>query len=170
VRISKVVLILIAGLYSLGAIAETKIAVVDLVAAIFTSDIAKLRFEQFQNESSFATLQAKLESTEVDMKALQQDAEKKKLTWSKEDAAEFQKKMEYLQADGELTSRKMKAEIKGIRGKVAQELNPKAEEALKELLEEEGVTLLLRQEAVWMVSPEQNLTSKLTDRLNQKTK
>ena len=166
----KVVVLLVASLFSFTVAAETEIAVVDFVTAIFGSDAAQDMQKKFQMESSFVNLQAKLESTQADMKALQQDAEKKNLTWSKEDANEFQKKMEYLRADGELASRKLKAEIKDFQSSVVQELRPKAEEALKELLEEEGITLLLSREAVVVVSPELNVTPKLTDRINKKTK
>ena len=50
-----------------------------------------------------------------------------------------------------------------------QQLGPKAQEALQEVIKEEGVTILLRAESVLMSSPESNITAKVADRLNQKT-
>ena len=51
-----------------------------------------------------------------------------------------------------------------------QDLGPIAQQALQEVIAEEGVTTLLRAESVMIASPESNLTAKVADRLNQKTK
>jgi outer membrane protein len=51
-----------------------------------------------------------------------------------------------------------------------QDLGPIAQQALQEVVSEEGVTILLRAESVMSVAPESNLTAKVADRLNQKTK
>jgi Skp family chaperone for outer membrane proteins len=50
-----------------------------------------------------------------------------------------------------------------------QELSPQFQEALAEVVQDEGITLLLRSESVIVASPEINLTAKVVDRLNQKT-
>src|SRR5690606_32803154 len=110
----KVALILLAALFSASVMAETKIAVVDLGAAIFGSDIAQSRQKELQGRSEYATLQAKYDSTAADIKALQKDAEAKSMTWSDDQKTEFQKKMEYLRADIELTARKLESEVRGL--------------------------------------------------------
>jgi outer membrane protein len=51
-----------------------------------------------------------------------------------------------------------------------QDLGPLAQEALKEIIAEEGISILLRAESVMVASPENNITAKVADRLNQKTK
>ncbi len=166
----KVALILLAALFSASVMAETKIAVVDLGAAIFGSDIAQSRQKELQGRSEYATLQAKYDSTAADIKALQKDAEAKSMTWSDDQKTEFQKKMEYLRADIELTARKLESEVRGLQNSIVRELQPKALEALQELVDQEGITVLLRSDAVLMAKPELNLTAKLTERLNSKTK
>ena len=104
------------------------------------------------------------------MKALQKEIEGKAMTLSKEQAGEYQKKMEYLRADLELVSRKLQAEIQSLQNRIMEELQPKVQEAVKELVTEEKITLLLQREAVISATPEMDLTSKLIDRLNSKSR
>lgn len=170
-RIAKILLLTLATLFAVTVTAEEgKIAVVDFGKAIFGSEVAKARLKQVQAESDYASLQAKYENTVADMKALQKEVESKSMTWSTEQTAEAQKKMEFLRADLELTTRKVQAEQKALQSSIVQELRPKAGEALQELIKEESIVLLINAEAVVTVAVELDLTSKLTDRLNQKTK
>jgi len=163
------VLVTFIFVYSGGAMAEGGIAVVDVARAIFSTNIAKQRQEELQSASDFSTQQAKYDSLGADMKALQKEVEGKAMTLSQEQAAEYQKKMEYLRADIELVSRKLQAEIKDLQNRIMQELQPKALEAVKELVAEEEITLLLQREAVISATPDMDLTSKLIARLNNKT-
>lgn len=157
-------------LLSAGAVAENGIAVVDVARAIFSTEVAKKRQEEMQRASEFATQQAKYDSLAADMKALQKEVEGKAMTLSQDKAAEYQKKMEYLRADLELVSRKLQAEVKETQNRVMQELQPKALEAVKELVAEEKITLLLQREAVISATPEMDVTAKLIDRINKKTR
>jgi outer membrane protein len=78
--------------------------------------------------------------------------------------------MEYAKADAELAGRKIQAEQQQVQQKIMQDLGPLAQEALKEIIAEEGISILLRAESVMVASPENNITAKVADRLNQKTK
>ena len=49
-------------------------------------------------------------------------------------------------------------------------LEAKAAEALQEVVDEEGIVLLINAEAVVTAAPSLDITDKLTDRLNKKTK
>ncbi len=157
-------------LLSAGAVADNGIAVVDVARAIFSTEVAKKRQEEMQRASEFATQQAKYDSLAADMKALQKEVEGKAMTLSQDKAAEYQKKMEYLRADLELVSRKLQAEVKETQNRVMQELQPRALEAVKELVAEEKITLLLQREAVISATPEMDVTAKLIDRINKKTR
>jgi len=175
VRLAKTILFTLVTMFSVtfaitAAAAEGKIAVVAFGKAIFNTDVAKARLKQMQSASDYASLQAKYESTVADMQALKKDVDTNGLTWSSEKKGEVQKQMEFLRADLELTTRKVQADQKALQGSVMQELRPKAGEALQELIKEEGIVLLINAEAVVTVAPELDLTAKLTDRLNKKTK
>lgn len=166
----KVTLLLIAALVATPVLAEDKIAVVDIAAAIFGSDVAQQRQKELRAQSEYASLQARYDSAAADIKQLQKDAEGKSMTWSENDKAEYQKKMEYLRADIELTARKLESEVRSLQNRIVKELQPIASEAIQELVTQEGITVLLRADAVLMSKPELNLTSKLAERLNSKTK
>lgn len=161
--------VLLLGLLSLHAAAEGKTAVVDVPRAVYSSDVAKARQKQLQAESEYSALQAKYDATASDIKALQKEAESKRLTWSNDEAAEYQKKMEYLRADLELAGRKLQAEIQALRNSVGRELQPKAAQALEEIIKEEGISVILKVDAVVFATPDMDITSKLTDRLNKIT-
>lgn len=150
--------------------AEDKVAVVNVVEAIFRSDVAQARLKQAESGSDFVALKAKYESSSADLQALAKEAESKRLTWSQEQTLEHQKKMEYAKADADLALRKIQAENKQLQQKIVQELGPKASEALQEVINEEGVTVLLKSDAVVFHKPESDITAKVADRLNQKTK
>lgn len=166
--VKKVVMVLACTL-SLSVVAEEKIAVIDVARAIFSTEVAKQRQEEMQGASEYATLQAKYDSIGADMQALQKEVEGKAMTLSQEQAADYKKKMEYLRADMELVSRKLQAEIKELQNRIMQELQPKALESVKELVEEGKITLLLQREAVISATPDKDLTGKLVDRMNKKT-
>jgi len=68
-----------------------------------------------------------------------------------------------------LQYKKIQAEQKQLQQQIMQELSPQFQEALAEVVQDEGITLLLRSESVIVASPENNLTAKVVDRLNQKT-
>jgi outer membrane protein len=44
-----------------------------------------------------------------------------------------------------------------------------AQQALQEVVQEEGVTILLKIDSVLLAAPESNLTAKVADRLNKKS-
>lgn len=152
-----------------GQPAGGNIAVVDFGKAIFGTEVAKARMKQKKGESEFATLQGKYESTVSEMKALKKEIDTQGMTWSQEQVADAQKKMEYLRADLELITRKIQGDQQALQNSIVQELRPKAGEALQELIEEEGIVLLLSSEAVVTAAPSLDVTAKLTDRLNKKT-
>ncbi|MCT2530896.1 OmpH family outer membrane protein [SAR92 clade bacterium H921] len=169
-KLKALVLVVSVGLFSVSAVAAEKIAVVDIARAIFGSNAAQASLLEAEQGADFVSLKAKYEGSAADLQSLAKEAETKRLTWSQEQAVAHQKKMEYAKADAELAGRKIQAEQKQLQQKIMQDLGPIAQQALQEIVTEEGVTILLRAESVMIASPESNLTAKVADRLNQKTK
>ena len=77
-----------------SAVAAEKIAVVDIARAIFGSKAAQESVRQFEQSADFVALKAKYEGSTADLQALAKEVESKRLTWSQEQAAENQKKIE----------------------------------------------------------------------------
>lgn len=158
---------------SLSAAAEpqsAKIAVVDARIAIFSSKAAQNALKTFEESADFMSLKAKYESSSADFQAMAKEAETKRLTWSTEELAEHQKKMSYVKADAELAIQKITSEQKQLEQRVLQDLAPLVEQALQEIVKEEGITVLLRAESVLLATPETSITAKVADRIDAKTK
>jgi len=157
------------GCSSVVVAAEDKIAILDVQQAMFASDYAQSRVKQSIESADFVALRAKAEGSAADLQAMSKEAEAKRLTWSAEQAGSHQKRMSYAKADYDLAVQKIQGEQKQLQQQVLQDLSPIFQQALSEVIEEEGVTLLLRAESVLSASAENNLTAKVVDRLNQKT-
>tara|TARA_B100000795_G_scaffold177108_1_gene133850 strand:+ start:497 stop:985 length:489 start_codon:yes stop_codon:yes gene_type:complete len=157
-------------LASVTVAAETKIAVIDIQQAMFASDYAQNSVKEAQESADFVALRAKAEGSAADLQSLGKEAETKRLTWSAEQVTAQQKKMSYAKADYDLAVQKIQGEQKQLQQKIMQELSPQFQEALAQVVQEEGITLLLRSESVIVASPENNLTAKVIDRLNQNTR
>jgi outer membrane protein len=158
---------------SLTAAAESvsgKIAVVDARIAIFSSNAAQSALKAFEESADFMSLKAKYESSSADFQAMVKEAETKRLTWSPEELAEHQKKMSYVKADAELAIQKITSEQKQLEQRVLQDLAPLVEQALQEIVKEEGISVLLRAESVLLASPDTSITAKVAARIDAKIK
>ena len=164
------VLVSIVSLASVTVAAETKIAVIDIQQAMFASDYAQNSVKEAQESADFVALRAKAEGSAADLQSMGKEAETKRLTWSAEQVTAQQKKMSYAKADYDLAVQKIQGEQKQLQQQIMQELSPQFQEALAQVVQEEGITLLLRSESVIVASPENYLTAKVTDRLNQNTR
>lgn len=164
------VLVSIVSLASVTVAAETKIAVIDIQQAMFASDYAQNSVKEAQESADFVALRAKAEGSAADLQSMGKEAETKRLTWSAEQVTAQQKKMSYAKADYDLAVQKIQGEQKQLQQQIMQELSPQFQEALAQVVQEEGITLLLRSESVIVASPENNLTAKVIDRLNQNTR
>jgi outer membrane protein len=169
-NLKALVLISLMSIVSVSAQAEDKIAVIDIQRALFASDYAQSRVKESLETADFVALKAKVEGSAADLKAMSEEAEAKRLTWSAEQVAAHQKKMSYAKADYDLAVQKIQGEQKQLEQQIPQELAPQFQEALSQVVKEEGVTILLRAESVIVAGPENNLTAKVVDRLNQITK
>ena len=76
-NVKALVLVVLAGfsaLFSLSAVAEVKIAVIDINSAIFASEPAQARVKQAIESADFVALKAKLEGASADFQALAKEA------------------------------------------------------------------------------------------------
>ena len=166
-------MVVLASLSSMPLAADTasstKIAVVDARLAIFGSESAKTAVKEFEESADFINLKAKYESSSADFQAMGKEAETQRLTWSPEELAEHQKKMSYVKADAELAIQKLTSEQSNEQ-RILQTLAPLVEQAINEIVKEEGISILLRAESVLTAAPEMSITAKVANRLDAKSK
>jgi outer membrane protein len=77
--------------------------------------------------------------------------------------------MSYVKADAELALQKISSEQKQLEQRVLQGLAPLVEEALQEIVKEEGITVLLRAESVLLATTEISITKEVADRIDAKS-
>ncbi len=147
--------------------ANDKVVVFDAQRAILSTDVAQERFKLLESKSDFLSLKTKFESLKADLQALQKEAEIKGLSWSESDKAEHRKKMEYLNADLQLSVKKLQAEQQAVAQAVMQELGTKASTALNEIITAEGIGLVLDAQAARYANPAFDITAKVTEKINK---
>lgn len=161
----RVLVMMSALVVAVPALAETRIGVVDLRKALLSSEDAKAFSAQLQQD--FAGTEEEVRKAQQEARDLQErlqkdgammnESERQRLT------AEFQQKAQEFaqkkqQLDQTLNSRKQ-----GF----LDDARPQVDAAVKELMEEHDLDIILPSEIVVHVRPELNLTQQLLEKLNQ---
>lgn len=157
----------LALLVSLPAYAEVTIGVVDVTEAIFATDAARSRQEEYKRDAGYQDLLAKYERTAADLERLSDHANANASTWSQQEQSDFRQKMDVLGAELRSTSDKLDSQIYAFKKQIFDELLPVAEEALQAIVDEREIGLVLKAEAVLMGMAVNDLTADLVDRINR---
>lgn len=144
-----------------------KIAVFNPESALLATKHAEKVIEKLKANPEYAQMTAQIESLQTDLKALSKESETKGMTWSQEQAAAQRKKMEYVQADLQLAVKKVQAENQAVIGKLAQELQPKMDAALSDIMKAEGIDAVLRPQAVIKVNSSIDITAKIVEAMDK---
>lgn len=164
---NKMMMIALLSVMSVASFAQEKVAILDIQAAMLSTELAKRELAKLDKNPEFASMKAKLDGLVADIKKLQATAEKDGMTWSAEQQSEHRKKVEYLRADYELAGKKLQAEQQAVMQRIMQELGPKARAALEQLITAEKIGLILNSQAAIHASAAYDITPKLTDALNK---
>lgn len=162
----RIALIFVAAMAaSLPTFADTNIGVVDLRQALFSSDAAKEFSETLQKD--FASDESKVRDAQDAARklkdrlekdgAMMNESERSKLT------GEFREKVK----EFNFLKQRLDSAVAQRKQAFLEQARPDVDAAVKELLDENGLDLILPSEAVVYVKPEMNLTSQLLDKLNQ---
>ena len=163
----KVSVALVALMMSGLAIADGKVVVFNMQAAIIQTDAAKKSLQALDADAEFSQMKAKFEGLRADLLSLDKDAKTNSVTWSNEQKAEHRKKVEYKSADIKLAAEKLKAERNAVVQRIMQELGPKAKAALNEVVTAEGLGLVLDSSVAYWANASYDITAKVTDKLNK---
>lgn len=163
----KMLAVVALSLMSVVSWAQGKIVVLDPTGAVMGTVAAKAKFEKLQKSAEFAAAKAKLDGLAADIKALQTEYQKDGLTWSAEKRAESEKKLQSLGQDYQFQGKKLQTEQQALMQQIMQEIGPKMEAVVKQLVESEGITMIVDAKAVMMSKPENDLTPKVTALLDK---
>lgn len=163
----KYLAVVMALVISAGALADGKVAVLDVDRAILQTQEATKRFKALQDQADFKADRAEFEK----LKKLQEDLVKqyqKDLAVMSNDQKEAQrKKIASAQADLEHVGRKLQAAEQEVAQELAQEMAPKLQTVVADIIKSEGIGLLINSKAVMHADTSFNVTAKVTEKLNQ---
>ncbi|SDZ88565.1 OmpH family outer membrane protein [Microbulbifer marinus] len=163
----KIIAVLLAGIMLSGAaVAQTKVAVLNLQAAIMSTEAAKSKVNALKTSSEYSKLQSSAESIRAEVQKMAEDAQKNGVTWSDEQKAEHQRKMNFKRSDFETAVKKLRSMEAQVGQEIQKTMAPKAKAALEAMIKEQKLDLVLDSSAAYYVSPESDLTAALIKRMN----
>lgn len=149
--------------------AEAKIAVVDVQGAILNTDLAQQRISEVRDQEDYKKNRAEYERLQAEGEALLKTYKKDAAIMSAEQKTASQQKLTSMQEDLDHVTGKLQ-QAEQIAGQaLLQEMAPKVQEVLREIIEADGIDLLLQRQAVIHAEPAYSITAKVTEKLNQQT-
>jgi outer membrane protein len=136
----KLVAVMVVAIWTSGAVAEGRIAVFDVEAAVLNTDMAKKRLTDMRNSSEYEKNVKELESLKKNYDKL---------------VEQFQKDFDILSANQQEAQ------------SILQELGPQLQKILPQLVKDEKIGLLLPRKSVLHADADYDITAKVADKLNQ---
>lgn len=150
---------------STTVLAETRVGVVDLRQALFSSNDARAFSENMQQE--FAGEEAKVREAQEAARNLKERLEKDGAMMNESErnkmTAEFQEKVK----EFNFLKQRLDSAVANRKQQFLESARPEVDAAVKELLDEHDLDLILPSEAVVYVKPDMNLTDELLEKLDR---
>ena len=146
-----------------------KIAVVDVQGAILATDIAQKRMAEVRGVKDYKADKAEYDRLKTEFEELLQKFQKDSAVMSAEQQAAARTKLASKQADLEHVTGKLQQTEQVAGQALLQEMAPKVQEVLREIISEEEIGILMQRNAIIHADPSYSISAKVTDKLNQIT-
>jgi outer membrane protein len=167
-RTANVILAIAALALPAVAAAQGKIAVVNLQEAILQSDQAQERLADVRNQDDYEADKEEFDRLKDELDDLVRKFQKDAAVMSQEQQVAARKQLASKQSDLEYVAGKLQSAEQQAGQAILQEMSPMVQEVLRDLIQTEGIGLLLQRSAVIHADPGFSITAKVTDKLNQK--
>lgn len=153
-------------LVSAGAAAELKIAVLDTQRALLESAEAQelMQTAQFDLEGD----QNRVNALGQEIRTLQEQVQKDAEVMSPAEQRKRQKEIEDKQIEYQFLVNKLQKDVQDRRQELLQQMAPKVDAVLKDLIEVEGYDLILQRGSLLYANSRHDITRKVTEKLNEK--
>jgi outer membrane protein len=148
-------------------LAQGKIAVVNVQEAILQTDEAQKRLNSVRNEADYKSDKAEYDRLKADFDELVRKLQTDMAVMSQEQQVAARQKLTSKQGDLEHVTGKLQQSEQAAGQAILQEMSPKVQEVLRELIANEGIGLLLQRTSVIHADAGYSITAKVTDKLNQ---
>ncbi len=149
------------------AAAEGKIAVVNLEQAILQTDYAQKRLAEVRAQDAYKSDKAEYEKLKKEFDDLVKKFQKDAAVMSQDQQMAARQKLASKQSDLEHVTGKLQQSEQMAGQALLQELSPKVQDVLRDLIKSENIGLLLQRQAAIHADPSFSITDKVTDKLNQ---
>ena len=162
------------ALGTMFAHAEGKIAVVNMEMAMLNTNVIKAKEQELQADPTFKKNIQEVQIIKNDYLKLVEKYKKESVTMSASQKQQLEEEIKNKQSDGEYIAGKLKdAQETAIKPLLIQ-MQPQAQTVIKEIITSEGIGLLLsasmQNQTVIYADTSYDITSKVTDKLNNLTK
>jgi outer membrane protein len=165
-NVFKAVLISAALLLPSTGWAQGKIAVVNLEQAILQTDHAQKRLSAERSSDAYKSDKSEFDRLKDELDKMVQDFQKDVAVMSQDQQLAARRRLASKQADLEHVAGKLQQSEQEVGQLLLQEMSPKVQEVLQELINAEGIGLLLQRGSVIHADPGYSITAKVTDKLN----
>jgi len=168
-KLLKVLLIPFMVAVSSVAIAQDsgKIAVINPQKAIIQTDFAQSKLAELRKDSSFAENLKQIEDKKKQYDELSAKIQKDQAVMNSQQIQAEAKKLQEIRADIEFTARKIQAAEQDVLAAVGRELDQKLQSVVEDIVKTQNIGLLLNRQAAVYVTGSYDITSEVTDKLNQ---
>lgn len=158
-----------AGLLALAmaapVLAETRIGVVDLRQALFSSNDAKVFSEQLQKD--FSGDEAKVRQVQEEARKLKERLETDGAMMNESERKQLATQFEEKVQEFNYLKQRLDSTVASRKQSFLENARPEVDQAVKELLDEHSLDLILPSEAVVYANPDMDLTDELLNKLNR---
>ena len=149
-----------------GAVAELKIGVVDIQQALLASEEAQQFLETTQTD--LRDDQEEFQGLQQEIQQLQEQMQKDAEVMSPAEQRRRSKQIEDKQIDARFLANKLQKEMQDRQQELMQQMGPKLEAAIQDLVEAEGYDLIMQRGNLVYAAATHNITAKVTEKLNEK--
>ena len=147
--------------------AQGKIAVVDLNEAIMQTDFAQKRMAEVRDQEDYKADKTEYDRLQSELDELVKKFQKDAAVMSQEQQVAARQKLASKQGDLEHVTGKLR-QVEQVAGQALfQEMAPKVQEVLREIIAKESIGLLLQRSSVIHADASYSVSAKVTDKLNQ---
>ncbi len=164
-KLHKLICTLSLVIVSTFAFAEGEVVVVDMRAAIISSDKGTLEAEKLK--SQLAKDEASLVGLQTELKALKERMDKDSAIMSADERRKIEQEGNDKMGDFQFQRKKLQKKAKEAEQALFQKILPDFERAVKSVMEEKKYGVILRREAALLVTPEFDITEQVVTKMNK---
>ena len=149
---------------SLMAAETSKVVTVDVLRAVMTTEEGKIKIEKLKGE--FEKEKAGLEALNMKGQKLQERIQKDGAVMSADERHKLEKELMEIAQELKFKEQQLKQSGQADQRQVVESMLPKFQKAMKEIIAEQKIDMVLRREAVLDLNPSLDITDQVVDKMN----